>query len=327
MQGPSRRQDPEDGFVSRAFVKRLLPQELVDQVIDCLGDERDALKACSLVCRDWLHHCREHLHRTVTLYHQNCKIHPSQIPDVTRLLALAAVPAYTQELILESKINYAPHKTESARDDDGEELFWRVLSKFAHVQTLTAKRLFWVAHSLSNKNRLCASFPRVTKLDVYMSDFIDGTEFLSFITAFPKLTRLKMERVFWCESATEWYASSGSDPSSYRSLPPDSVPGSQLKHLQVQHCDVHNMVDIAGWLSTIPSAVVTSLHLSPPDGDDFTALPLYFRAVGASVERLFLTLEFATKGETLRQGQHIIWTTAVQILIFVASCHWPWTML
>lgn len=287
-----------------AWRRAKLPQELVDQVVDCLSDERETLKACSLVCRDWLYRCRHHLHRSVTIYHQNCSIHPSQIPDVTRLLSLPVVPAYTQELHLEGKTNYASLFKESDQTDDGEELFWHVLAQFAHVQVLSVNRLFWVAHTRDNKDRLCAAFPRVTRLEVYMSDFVDGMEFLSFLTAFPRLASLKMERVFWCESAKEWYQSSGSDPSSYRALPPDVVPGEHLKHLQVQHCDVHNMVDISRWLASIPAATIKSLSLSPPDGDDFAALPSYFRAVSASLERLFLTLEFATTDETLRQGAY-----------------------
>ena len=290
----------------RQTMRSTLPQEVIDHVIDLLSEERGALKACALVCRAWLHRCREHLHHSVTIYHQNCCIHPSQIPDLDRLLALPVVAAYTQELILEGKTDYAAlRKTDADVEHNGEEIFWHVLSQFAHVHSLRVKRLFWVAHTLSNKDRLCAAFPYVAKLDVYMSDFVDAQEFLSFITGFPQLQRLKVERVFWCESATEWFATTGSDPSSYRHLPPDATPGANLQHLQVQHCDVHNMVDVARWLSSISAAKITSLHLSPPDGDDFTALPLYFRAVVASIERLFLTLEFATKGETLRQGEPI----------------------
>ncbi len=282
-----------------------LPQELFDHIIDSLSEDRQALKACSLASRLWLHRCRHHLHRSVTLYHQNCRIHFSQMKNISLFLTLPVVSEYTRELHLEGKTDYQQwqHNVDHQEEDDGTDLFWKVLARFSHVQTLRVKRLFWVSHPLDSKDRLCTSFPSVTDLDVYMSDFADSSEFLSFLSAFPRVTGLKVERVFWCRSATEWYNSSGLDPSSYRILPPDATPGAYLRRLQVQHCDVHIMVDIAKWLATLSSPRINSLYLSPPDGDDFGALPLYFRAIGPSLEHIFLTLEFDTKCETLRQGK------------------------
>jgi hypothetical protein len=43
------------------------PQELVDEIIDYLGEDSDALKACSLVCQAWVSRCRSHLFETCTL--------------------------------------------------------------------------------------------------------------------------------------------------------------------------------------------------------------------------------------------------------------------
>ncbi|KAJ7841056.1 hypothetical protein B0H14DRAFT_2783596 [Mycena olivaceomarginata] len=43
------------------------PQELVDEIIDYLGEDSDALKACSLVCRAWVSRCRSHLFETYAL--------------------------------------------------------------------------------------------------------------------------------------------------------------------------------------------------------------------------------------------------------------------
>lgn len=301
--GPARVKTAARGVIARGL-HRSLPQELIDQIVDCLSDDPEALKACSLVGQAWLHRCRQHLHRSVTIYHQNCYIHHSQVQKALRLLALPLVTSYTQRLHLEGKSDYgAPPKGSDAEDNDvdGVDLFWRLLARFQNVHTLEINRLLWVAHSLENKDRLCTSFLNVKVLDVYMSEFADVDEFLSFLTAFPRLIRLKIERVFWCESAEQWYTISETDRSTYRALPEGSTPGQQLEHVQVQHCDVRNMLDISRWLST-DSPPITSLYLGPPDGDDFTALPSYFRALGSSLEELFLTLEFATKDETLRQG-------------------------
>ena len=283
--------------------RALIPQELVDKIIDEAHDDRNVLKACSLVCWAWLPRSRSHLHRTVTLYHQNCRIHPSQTRIISTFLSLPAISEYTQELLLEGKTDYGLHHSNKQDDIDNGKLFWRALARFAHVKTLRITRLFWVSHSLDNKNRLCAAFPSVTDLNVYMSDFADAKEFLSFLTAFPRLACLRVERVFWARSAAEWYETSGSDPSSYRALPPGKVPGSTLSHLQVQHCDPLMMTDIASWLVSLPCPRIETLQLSPPDGDDFEALPLYFSTIGTNLKHLILALEFSIKESTLRRGR------------------------
>lgn len=43
-----------------------LPQELCDEVIDNLCDDKAALKACSLVCRGWVHGTSKHLFRCLS---------------------------------------------------------------------------------------------------------------------------------------------------------------------------------------------------------------------------------------------------------------------
>lgn len=280
----------------------VVPQELIDKIIDELQEEREVLKTCALICRSWLHRSRCHLHYTVILYHQHCRIHPTQINNICTLLSLPAISEYTRELRLEGKTDYGLQNANEGFDNG--ELFWRVIARFSHVKTVRITRLFWVSHSLDNKNRLCAAFHCVTALDVYMSDFADCKEFLSFLTGFPRLSRLKVERVYWAKSAAEWYNASGSDPSSYRVLPADASPGIRLTQLHVQHCDMLIMADIAKWLASAPSPPIEALHLSPPDSADFDALPLYFDAIGTNLKHLTLALEFSTKEDTLRRGKH-----------------------
>lgn len=139
-----------------------------------------------------------------------------------------------------------------------------------------------------------------------MSDFADLQEFLSFLASFQGLVNLRAERVFWCKSAEEWFEQSGSDPSSYRALPFDALVGTNLRSLKVQHCNVQMMTDIAKWLGSISGIRVETLHLSPPDGDDFGALSLYCDVIGASLKHLVLDLDFATKEDTLQHGESLL---------------------
>lgn len=45
----------------------VLPQEIVDKVIDCFHDDFSNLKECALVCQEWLSSCRFHIFHTITL--------------------------------------------------------------------------------------------------------------------------------------------------------------------------------------------------------------------------------------------------------------------
>ncbi|KAJ7883411.1 hypothetical protein B0H14DRAFT_3432867 [Mycena olivaceomarginata] len=47
------------------------PQELVDEIIDYLGGDHDALIACSMVCRAWVSCCRRRLFKTCALLPRN----------------------------------------------------------------------------------------------------------------------------------------------------------------------------------------------------------------------------------------------------------------
>lgn len=46
---------------------QMLPQELIDNVIDHFHDDRPSLRACALVCRAWLPSCRSHLFHAISL--------------------------------------------------------------------------------------------------------------------------------------------------------------------------------------------------------------------------------------------------------------------
>ncbi|KAJ7841059.1 hypothetical protein B0H14DRAFT_2783603 [Mycena olivaceomarginata] len=48
-----------------------IPQELVDEIIDYLGEDHDALIACSVVCRAWVSRCRRRLFKTCALLPHN----------------------------------------------------------------------------------------------------------------------------------------------------------------------------------------------------------------------------------------------------------------
>jgi hypothetical protein len=73
-----------------------LPQELCDYVIDYLHCNRAALKACSLVCKDWLPASRLHLSRAIYRW-------PSKCADLLSLLEspLCTIKPFVKTLEIE----------------------------------------------------------------------------------------------------------------------------------------------------------------------------------------------------------------------------------
>ena len=76
-----------------------LPQELVEHIIDCLSDDRQTLKTCSLVATTWLARSRHHLFNSISLNGEKARklrseIRPGieAISHLVRTLALHQAP-------------------------------------------------------------------------------------------------------------------------------------------------------------------------------------------------------------------------------------------
>ncbi|KAF8970376.1 hypothetical protein BDZ97DRAFT_2055285 [Flammula alnicola] len=81
-------------LTSRRSRARPLPQELIDHIIDCLKDQRDALIACSSVSRAFVRRTQQHLFAKTILF-------PSLEKKLTALLERSPhLAAYSKELVI-----------------------------------------------------------------------------------------------------------------------------------------------------------------------------------------------------------------------------------
>jgi hypothetical protein len=74
----------------------LLPPEITDRIIDFLHDDRKALYACSLVCREWVPSSHTHLFWTINLS-RNCQTALLRLLEFTPQVRL-----YVRELSVDS---------------------------------------------------------------------------------------------------------------------------------------------------------------------------------------------------------------------------------
>ncbi|KAK0448061.1 hypothetical protein EV421DRAFT_110620 [Armillaria borealis] len=157
----------------------LLPQELIDYIIDILTSEIPTLRSCSLVCRSFLPRTREHLFREVNIgpshlrqsFHDICL----SSPDISRLIksltGLAPgeesdVPPY---LILQSLPRLEKIAVSCTEWSSMGPIFWETVSSLTHLRSLTLNGT--VLPSICTLCSLVSS--RVEEL------YLDGTQFVS----------------------------------------------------------------------------------------------------------------------------------------------------
>ncbi|KAI0074712.1 hypothetical protein K474DRAFT_1566573, partial [Panus rudis PR-1116 ss-1] len=77
-----------------------IPPEIVDTIIDHLYDDRDSLRACSLVCKTWLDPARHHLFEALQVPYYKASGDPGFIPFAEFLVGAPDVRPYIKELTL-----------------------------------------------------------------------------------------------------------------------------------------------------------------------------------------------------------------------------------
>ena len=170
----------------------LLPPELCDQAIDHLWDDLDALRACSLACKDWLPSSRYHLFRSVRLRHSD---------DVARFRALVdsspTTPPCVRKLSLSAEYNRSSPDGIAPEDDAWVNSAAELFPALQHVATLALARVRW--HALSGRTRAAFTglFKSVRQLSLFEVSFDASRDVIAFLSAFPTLRELYFHTVSW----------------------------------------------------------------------------------------------------------------------------------
>lgn len=170
-----------------------LPQKLHNLIADFvaqLGTKAD-LRACMLTCRAWLPGARAHLFRSITIKPRT---------DLFRIYAICTSPEllpYVKAITILGCLNG------SGLGDDGTPYHgWLdsvapLLRRLSTIDTLRLDDLSWGDIRLETRQILFTSFPRVTRLLLYLVDFWNANQLVRTLNAFPCLTELSVGRSSW----------------------------------------------------------------------------------------------------------------------------------
>ncbi|EIW51809.1 uncharacterized protein TRAVEDRAFT_136855 [Trametes versicolor FP-101664 SS1] len=251
---------------------RKLPQELVDQAIDHLWNDRDSLSACSLACQAWLPSARTHLFRDQRL---------TGAKDCARFEALlesaSAIAHYVQKLSISEPMSTAYAQNWVNRVP-------ALVAQLHRLTTLELVGLHYVSLQKSSPEALEA-LSRLTGLvlaDVYFDSFADVHALLS---AACNVRELCFYRVSWlCFYRVSWVNPSCAP---YGSLPLKAPP--PLRRLVIDSWASSEMV--SEWL--LPSAEhldVRTLMIRWRERESIDTLNGLLRACGPALERVYMEL-------------------------------------
>ncbi|KAI0945359.1 hypothetical protein AcW1_001602 [Taiwanofungus camphoratus] len=161
---------------------RLL-QELIDLIIDLLGDDIRSLRACAMTCFSWLPRSRSHLHRIVKLSSEARCRHAAWVYDS---------PALAQH-VRELRIIDCEH-----RDTEGRDLSWvgnhasRVIQKLSQtsLESLLIQNIQNMQWATIQPTPGACMLPTVTTLTLKRVEFDTAKDFTLFLSHFPQLSTL-----------------------------------------------------------------------------------------------------------------------------------------
>ncbi|KAK7685014.1 hypothetical protein QCA50_011849 [Cerrena zonata] len=159
-----------------------LPQELVENVLDCLDSDTVSLKASSLVCRSWRFRSQYHLHRVLNL-RSDCNI--KLIQD--RLTSFPAIAGYVTCLKLDLS-GFTP-------------CLWNtlvpVLQLLPYIDSIAfvCKDMCKLRPEVTNF--LAQNYSSLNALTLSNIIFTNFTELANLLNCFPHLLNLEIKNVYW----------------------------------------------------------------------------------------------------------------------------------
>ncbi|KAH9924369.1 hypothetical protein B0H21DRAFT_826734 [Amylocystis lapponica] len=154
--------------------ERKLPQELCDNIMDHLWDDPITLKACSLVCLDWVPTTRIHLFHTI-------RISPER----------AAIYA---DVIESPFVDFTPHVRGLVLDHSDVRFslpaFPQWVKRFRNIESLTVQYSGFHRMADSYRADLVAFFPKLSALKLHSVHFVRWQHMWGLLGAFPKLETL-----------------------------------------------------------------------------------------------------------------------------------------
>jgi hypothetical protein len=168
-----------------------IPQEIIDQVIDHLYNDRETLRTCALVCRSWVPSSRYHLFGVVVI----CPMEFKQPSRYSSLIGHLDHPLCTFAPSI--RVLYIKAST-----DDGDAHLWFLsddwldplipyLSKLLSVKTLVGISIGgWPSNHWHRLLKSTTFVNQITHLSLRYSEFVSFEQCMETIHSFPSLETL-----------------------------------------------------------------------------------------------------------------------------------------
>ena len=170
-------------LVILALVQFYVPIEIVEVIIDHLHNDKEALKACSLVSRRWVFSARYHLVYPIKLHHKNI----SDFLDLLQSPCLKIAPSIRDLSFLSvvEERNWIPSALST------------VEKHLTHVKSLTLHGVRWSRLDTTTTTSFFRGFQSVTHLTIKAGAFSSFSQCVEFICSFPALTTLTANKCQW----------------------------------------------------------------------------------------------------------------------------------
>lgn len=180
---------------SKKATSKQIPQEIIDQFIDHLYNDRETLRTCALVCRAWVTSSRYHLFGVVKIFPPKFFDQSSRYSGLIGHLdhPLCTFASSVRELNINAPTNNASgHLEPQFLYDDWLDPLIPYLSKLVSVKTLVGIE---VGGWRNNHWRLLfksTSFViQITHLSLIYSNFVSFEQYMETIHSFPSLESLE----------------------------------------------------------------------------------------------------------------------------------------
>lgn len=217
-----------------------LPQELVDQIVECLLDDAASLRSCALTCYAWKRTAQKHLHRTIRVSEH----HRAVTAEVYSSHDLAA---FVHHIEIRCKPPHPWHRMFQPTDPQPsrwlkDDSTYRTLGLFPHVQRYKFSYMHFSPAVIQNISAFFSNARTpVTFLEIYEASFDDLEGFATLLASFPYLSCLRIDRCQWPHDPNFSFHSS-----KLYEQGKATIPGPRLRTLRIM---VHSQMrtDITKW--------------------------------------------------------------------------------
>ncbi|KAJ7258712.1 hypothetical protein B0H12DRAFT_1109213 [Mycena haematopus] len=240
----------------------MLPQELVDKILDCLYDDKPSLGQCSLVCWAWVPATRFHIFADITLRRRWIRMMHPQFREFLDLLAAdtCTLAPFVVRLTLED-LDPTP---EAGRECTA----FSALCRLTSVASLTFDN--WQNLGVQPVHKLLPSLTALSELALIEVTVNSASQLFSMLEMCPSLTSLTIVSVSWKPS---------SSPVSYSHA-------RSIRTLNLGSCPIDEFLDIFAPPNASFQLTCNTVEIRKIEPEDAPSICRFLNSIAESLQHL-----------------------------------------